>query len=593
MAGVDLIHPEHLVWLLLIVPLWWLARPVRPRRSLTSAHLAQWLRAREAVGRRRVRFDWLRFVLLALAVLLAVVAFARPRSAGADGPRRLAILLDASASMGAVARSGGGRTSPGVSPWSRAVAQIRACVRALPDGIDVRLVRVDDGIRVARSRAGGDDADRAVAFEELLSAPPHGVTSVRLAAMARHLQAEVEAGRIAVWTLTDALGATRAPEVGALRVVGGPLDNLAITAVDLDDGWPLPEIVVELEVANFTGRAETVSVRFVGADVARVVTDESANPGADSSTASAPKSDAIHGAAVGSAVDPTPSAPMRIGPGERASLTVRLRRLAGGTGTFELVTARRDGLAVDDRADVVLPAPPRPDVAVLAAAESGVALGAAAEALATEVGGRVVIVDPRAGGSRGERTGFLLVDGGRLRLRDDAARMLTFGTRSVASGPLTAAGLVQRPRIVDWDRTSELLEGLDLSDLRVDVALRRDFLGAGQVLIRGEHGPLMTVDERVDGSASLHCAFRLDDSNLPLLAAFPQLLRRAYARSYGTAAQASIGEGALCRAAESDLRGPVRRPADRPLPDFGTPGLELAPWLLAVAALLLVVRLYV
>ena len=102
----DLTSPENLLWLLLLPILYWLARPPRPRQAVTTPHLAQWLRARDRLRRRPVRFRWLRFLLLLLAYAASVVALSGPSYGGREGPTALAVVLDASASMGA----GRGRT---------------------------------------------------------------------------------------------------------------------------------------------------------------------------------------------------------------------------------------------------------------------------------------------------------------------------------------------------------------------------------------------------------------------------------------------------------------------------------------------------
>ena len=73
--------------------------------------------------------------------------------------------------------------------------------------------------------------------------------------------------------------------------------------------------------------------------------------------------------------------------------------------------------------------------------------------------------------------------------------------------------------------------------------------------------------------ASVHFAFRLQDGNLPLLAAFPQLLRRSFVRCYGQAARIGV-LSAEPAAGEQDLwRRQVGE--DRPLPDFGTADVGL------------------
>ena len=101
----------------------------------------------------------------------------------------------------------------------------------------------------------------------------------------------------------------------------------------------------------------------------------------------------------------------------------------------------------------------------------------------------------------------------------------------------------------------------------------------------------MVLVEGVD-RATIHTAFRMSDSNIGLLPAFPQLLRRSLSRAYGQPARPRALAPRLLSPVESDLRGGVRRPRDRPLPSFGRPGTSLAVVLLLLALLAMAVRVY-
>jgi hypothetical protein len=97
----------------------------------------------------------------------------------------------------------------------------------------------------------------------------------------------------------------------------------------------------------------------------------------------------------------------------------------------------------------------------------------------------------------------------------------------------------------------------------------------------------------VDGgaTASMHLAFRLQDSNLPLLAAFPQLLRRAFVRSYGEAAT-SIVSPTGAPASERNLSAPAVG-EDRALPEFAVAEQGLAQWFVLAGLLALALRAFV
>ena len=155
---------------------------------------------------------------------------------------------------------------------------------------------------------------------------------------------------------------------------------------------------------------------------------------------------------------------------------------------------------------------------------------------------------------------------------------------------LQPRGVWSQAVVVDWDRQDPLTAGLDLADLRIDHALS-GILPPGKPLIFGERGPLMVLVEGVD-RATIHTAFRMSDSNIGLLPAFPQLLRRSLSRAYGQPACPRALAPRLLTPAESDLRGGGRRPRDRPLPSFGRPGSSLAVVLLLLALLAMAVRVY-
>ena len=169
-------------------------------------------------------------------------------------------------------------------------------------------------------------------------------------------------------------------------------------------------------------------------------------------------------------------------------------------------------------------------------------------------------------------------------------RALYFGTRPDSTA-LQPQDLWRQPVVVDWDRSDPLTAGMDLSDLRIDDALS-GILPEGKTLIQGERGALMVLVEGEE-RATIHTAFRMSDSNIGLLPAFPQLLRRSLSRAYGQPALPRPVLPRLLSLLESDLRGGEVRPGDRPLRAFGRPGRSLAVPLLILALLCLAVRVYV
>lgn len=525
--------PQFL-WAALLLPLlWWLSQPPRPRRQVLTPHLAQWQQALHALRRRPPRGSAWRFVLLALATLAAAIAAARPVARGRPGPRRLVVLLDASASMAL-------RGVDGVTAFDAAKARLRAAFAVLPPHVEVTLLRCG-GALLRRHGAS------ARALQDL--GEPDGELAVDLSAIAA---AAAAAPDTAVWTLTDGQGQARLPDVGALTSLGDRDErtaNAAVLALRIDDQWPLPVLPVDIDVVAFAPAAP-------GGGVPVTLT-------------------------AAGAIAPLPPAAHTLQPGVVATIPLVLERTAAG-GELRIAAALAgDRLPDDDALALTLPPLPAPRIAVLAEPDGGPYAEAAAEALAVEVGGDAVAA------AAGQEVGLLLVDGGAAAVAPGSVRAVTFGTR-LEGAP--APEPWPQPTVADWARGDAWTAGLDLSELVVERAWGgilppgEPFLWAEQA---GERRPLAVVARGAGGVASVHFAFRLRDGNLPLLAAFPQLLRRAFVQSYGAAA-AAVGPRRAPPPGEVDL-GRGATAADRPLPTFATPDQDLAAWfvLLGLGALAL------
>ncbi|HEB53622.1 MAG TPA: hypothetical protein ENI87_10260 [bacterium] len=528
----NLSEPRFL-WALLALPLlWWLAQPPRPRQHVFTPHLAQWQAAMRALHRRPPRGSWLRWLLLAVALTAAAFAAAGPSRPGTAGAERLVVLLDASASMGAAAA--------GEPAFARARRRLAQTLAQVPASVDVTVVRC--GGELLRRHGAA-----ARALQDL--GEPSGALAVDLVAAAR----AIADARTAVWTLTDGQGQPRLPDVGALTVFDTKGPNAALVDARIEDAWPLPELRLEVDVVAY---AEPRSDGRIAAELL-----------------------------VAGAVRPLAPTPVLLVPGQVTTVPLSLvRRPAGG----ELRVAVRladDRLPDDDGRRWRLPALPAPRIAVLADEEAGPFVSAAGEALAVEVAGEVVAAHA------GTEVGLLLADGGLVPLAPGTVRALTFGSRldpAVELAPRALAGAVE------WDRTLALTRGLDLSELRVERCWPAT-LPAGEpflwVIDGGERVPLGVVVDGGEDRASVHFAFRLADANLGLLAAFPQLLRRAFVRCYGKAgaiAATSPGGGAVA-AGETDLRTAARAP-DRPLPPFAVAERPLGRWFVALGLLALALR---
>ena len=420
------------------------------------------------------------------------------------------------------------------SPWEQAVGRLRAELVNLPGLVTVKLALCGEKVEVS-----GELSEEVLArLEE--EEPPSAVGRISFEELAAGLRDEDNA----VWTLTDGLGPSRPPRVGPLTMLGGPVDNIGLIHGELTDLWPLPELHIEFDVASFASTTQQVLVAVEGP------------------------------------VESIAPLSLELPPGARRRAALELRRT--GAGRLRLfLESEGNWLQADDELAWQLPGPPAPAIAVLAEEESGPWIHAAARALAEESGGTVVEGVPAAG--------FLLVEGGVMEMEPGRRRALYFGTRPPGA-PLEPRSVWSEAVVVDWDRQDPLTAGLDLSDLRIDHALS-GILPPGKPLILGERGPLMVLVEGVD-RATIHTAFRMSDSNIGLLSAFPQLLRRSLSRAYGQPARPRALAPRLLSPAESDLRGGGLRPRDRPLPTFGRPGTSLVVLLLLLALLAMALRVY-
>lgn len=522
-------EPQRLWWLVLLPLVWLLALPPRPVRVLLTAHMQQWLLAREALRREAPRVRPLRLVLLLLALACCIVAHADPRSRTAAGAERLVVLVDASASMGA-------RVNAGTSVLEEAVATVRDRLATVGESVEVRIVALGEHAAVLDgilARTGGADLRAG------------GTLPGDLDAMARGAMDE----RTAVWTLTDGQpqGGSVLPAVGGLSVLGTRRENWAIAAVQCTDGWPAVRVGLRVELASHADRPARAVLRTSGA------------------------------------VAPLAPVEVDLAPRQLATVELAVDRLPAG-GVLELrVEVDGDALSLDDAWRASLPPLPAPRIGVLAEpGDPGRSARLAARALAEELGGTVV-EDP----APGSVVAFTLLEGGVAELQPGAARIASFGTRGAGSDvPRVAAGIA----LADWRREDPLLRGIDLSELAVRTALV-DALPAGDVLVTGQRpsGEIVPLAVAVRGQAatSIHFAFRLADSNLALLPAFPQLLRRAMLAAHGDGVRIEVADPVP--AAESDLSA-LPGPGGRPLPPLRTPGRALAAWFLLGALGLLVVR---
>jgi hypothetical protein len=201
-----------------------------------------------------------------------------------------------------------------------------------------------------------------------------------------------------------------------------------------------------------------------------------------------------------------------LAPGEKAERTVLLEPASEGLATVLLEPS--DVLPADDRATV--PVAPRRRLRILALAELPPFLAAALEAAGDAVdagSGRVdAIPSPLPPNT------VVLVAGREPPTGAESAWILD----APGGEPRDA------PAVTGWSSAHPVLRGLDLGNLGLRRA-RPIAPSSGEVaLVTAEGGAIVTADE-TDDRRVLRFRFRLEDGNLPVLAAFPLMVRNALA----------------------------------------------------------------
>lgn len=510
------------LWWLLLLPLLWLL--ALPPRPRRALLTAHLPQWLAALAAQQRRPPRLRRWRLLLLVLAATLGvLAHAGLRARAAPGKTRLVVVFDTSASMAARAGGD------SAHARAVQLLREQLAALPGNVEVRLLADGDVVTTLQ-----DEVARALA-----TAPaPHGAPSVPLEAAV----AAAAADDTATWLLTD--GQHGVPAAQRVTVLGRAADNWAITAVDCDDHWPQPALQLAVTVRSFAAVPAHGHLQVSGP------------------------------------VQPFGGVDLDLLAGASHTFALQLQR-DGTAGTLQVqLQMPGDALAADDVFTVALPPLPQPDIAVLADADADAvpAVHVAASALAAELGGKVI--EAKAGAT----ASFQLIEGGVVTL-PQPFRGITFGTRA----PSAPTSLWPAPLVTDWDRQQPLLRGLDFSELAVQAAWH-GILPEGRPLLYGvgpdgATEPLLVQSPDARGGA-LHFAFRLQDSNLALLPAFPQLLRRALLPAYGKVA---LQPAPLVPVGESDLRA-LPPPQDGALPAFAADGNSLAPWCLLLGLACLALR---
>jgi Ca-activated chloride channel homolog len=475
------------------------------RRQRTVSSVLLWapaLREQQASAFfQRLRRDPLLFLQL-LALLLLAVALARPvLPLLGEGERRAVVVLDTSASM--KARD----VSP--SRFDVARSQAAALVRGLGEGAEVMVIAAGTHPQVlapfARER---DAALAALRRAQATDAPARLVEALRTARALAGTDPRTE-----IHVFTDAsMALAETPETTDPRIrwstVGRRSHNVALTGLSVRKTYAgAYDHQAYVALVNYTAAPQTFpfTLDVDGQTVAR--------------------------------------RSLTLEPAVRRAMIVPFSHAGSG-----LVTARLhldDDLATDNVAHAVLP-PPR-TIAVTLVTAGNVFLEQALRA------DPHVVLDVRppdayAGGMAG--ADVVVLDSVRVPRLGPGRFVLV--NALAADVPLEVLGRLERPGVVDWDRSHPVMRHVELSRVAIGQALHVRPVGAGRALVDTARGPLVYALEDADRRA-LFVGFDLFQTDLPLRVAFPMLLSNALRWLH----PAVLDQSSLQLAAGEPLRVPV------------------------------------
>jgi hypothetical protein len=487
-AALEWAEPGALWALALALPVAALHLYRRRRRRLDVAFAPM---LREAAGAPRPFAAWRRLadraslVLRLLALACLVLAWAGPRAEPGAEPRDLVLVVDLDVTTRA--REEGGATRLDLEkrlarrlvaahgPGRAAVVAAGAVPRVaspLEEGSSAAL----DALRGLSPEAGR--ADLAAALRVARSVA-RGERPARVVAVTSRALPPGEADGV------EAAGA------------GTASDDQGFVDVAVVADAEGPKAVVRLVVANF-------------ADAARSRT--------------------LAGRREGTTEPPFP--PRRVDLPARGEATVEVtvsRPRAGGL--LEARLEGEDALREDDAVALVLPPPLRPSVLVVHAGAPRpwvpALLEALGEAVDASASGTVAAADARAAAPRD----VAVVDGATpLASAPPAAGWVLVGPFPASAPwlPFAPGRLVREPVVWRADPSHPLLRGVDLATARV--ARATTLGGPGVATLATVEGEAVVAEGRAGGVPWVAIGIDPDESDLPLRAAFPLLLRNAIRR---------------------------------------------------------------
>ncbi len=208
---------------------------------------------------------------------------------------------------------------------------------------------------------------------------------------------------------------------------------------------------------------------------------------------------------------------LTLGPNVRRSVMLPFSNQGGGVVTARLDLA--DDLAADNVAYAVIP-PPR-KIAVLLVTPGNVFLE---KELKTDPQVSVEVRAPNAyGGGMGGFDVVVLDSVNPARVGPGRFVLVNSAPGDV---PIELLGRIERPAILDWDRSHPVMRNVDLAKVAVEDAMRMRPLAAGKTLVESGAGPLVYALEEPHRKA-LFVGFDLFRTDFPLHVAFPLILSNA------------------------------------------------------------------
>jgi uncharacterized membrane protein len=412
-------------------------------------------------------------ILQVLALLMLATALARPAvTVMGHGARKVVVVLDTSASMKA--------RDVGSSRFARAQAEAAGLVSRLGEGAEVMVIEA--GVQPRVAAALGRDRDRAlgaIASAHARDLPNRVAEAVRTA---RALVANDQSAEIYVFTDgVGPLGDERERADPRIRWIGVGQGgrNVGITNLAVRKNYyGAFDYQAFVSLVNYTPETQDFTFSL----------DLDDKPIAEKS--------------------------VTLEPNVRRSVVLPFSHTGGGT-----VSARlriNDDLAADNAAYAVLPPPRKIRVALVSAGNLFLE-----KVLRTDpqVDVQVKAPDEYQGGMA--EADVVVIDSVQV-ARVGPGRFI-FVNAVPGDVPIEVMGRLERPTIMDWDRTHLVMRHVDLAKVVFEDALRIRPLAAGRPLVEAVGSPLIYALEEQDRKA-IFVGFDLFKTDFPLRVAFPLIL---------------------------------------------------------------------